>query len=170
MEEGKSNSDSGESQNKEPIRGDRNNQEKKNIIDNITGQDTNINEGDSSEQPLSDNNNASGSIDVKSLADKVTDINRLRYELDRLQLDFKARAYFENDIRPLIDSLYTLSYASINYSTTASNMTNTNFGHGSKIKNALDLAEEVNEISEGLVDVLRYKIENMLKLSRYDCK
>ena len=49
-------------------------------------------------------------------------------------------------------------------------MANTNFGHSSKIKDALDLVEEVNEISEDLIKVLRCKVDNMLKLSKYDCK
>ncbi len=48
-------------------------------------------------------------------------------------------------------------------------MANTNFGHSSKIKDALDLVEEVNEISEDLIEVLRCKIDNLLKLSKYDC-
>ena len=121
-------------------------------------------------EPSSDTSDTPNNCDIKSLADKVVNINILRFELDRLQLDFKARAYFENDIRPLIDTLYTLSYASINYSTTAKNLASINFGHSSKIKDALDLAEEVNEISEDLIEVLRCKIDNMLKFSKYDCK
>ena len=103
------------------------------------------------------------------MADKAVDINILRFEVDRLQLDFKARAYFENDVRPLIDTLYTLSVASTSYAIAASNMANTNFGHSSKIKDALDLVEGVNEISEDLIKVLRCKVDNMLKLSKYDC-
>jgi hypothetical protein len=170
MGDKKSNSDNEKRQNKKSIHDDVNNQDEKNIIENVNEQDKNLNGDTPSEQPLSGNNDTSSNCDIKSLADKAVNINLLRYELDRLQLDFKARAYFENDVRPLIDTLYTISYASNNYSTTANNFANTSFGHSSKIKDALDLAEEINEISEDLIEVLRCKIDKMLKLSKYDCK
>ncbi len=117
-----------------------------------------------------DTTQTNSNFDIASLADKAVNINILRYEVDRLTLDFKARAYFENDVRPLIDTLYTLSLASLDYSTAAKNVASINFGSSSKIKDALDLTKEVNEISEDLIRVLRCKIDNMLKLSRYDCK
>ncbi len=166
----KSNSDNGKRQNKNPIQDDINDQEEKNTVDNINEQNMNIAEDKSIVEPLSDTDDTTNNCDIKSLADNAVNINLLRFELDRLQLDFKARAYFENDVRPLIDTLYTLSYASTNYSTTATNLASTNFGHSSKIKDALDLAEEINEISEDLIDVIRCKIDKMLKLSKYDCK
>lgn len=169
MGEEKSNSDNEKRQNKKINQYDVNNQIKK-IIDDINEQDKVPNDGESATQLLSDTCDTSKNFDVKSLADKVVNINVLRFELDRLQLDFKARAYFENDVRPLIDTLYTLGLASFDFSTAAINMSNTNFGRSSKIKNVLGLAEEVNEISEDLIKVLRCKVDNMLKLSKYDCK
>lgn len=170
MGEKKSNLDNEKKQNKKSTEAGVDNQEEKEIIDNINEQDKNLNEDTSSAQPISNTNDTTNNCDIKALADKVVNINILRLELDRLQLDFKAKAYFDNDVKPLIDTLYTLSYASSNYSTAAGNFATTNFGHSSKIKEALDLAEEVNEISEELIEVLRCKIDNMLKLSKYDCK
>lgn len=166
----KSNSDTTNRQNNEPIEGNINIDGLKATIDNINKQNKNFSEDTSTEKTSSDTGGAVNNCDIKSLADKVTDINRLRFELDRLQLDFKARVYFENDIRPLIDTLYIISYASVNYSTAANNIASTNFGHSSKIKDALDLAEEANKISEDLIEVIRCKIDKMLKLSKYDCK
>jgi len=118
----------------------------------------------------SNSNDTSNTSEIKLLADKVTDLNTLRFELDRLPLDFKAKAYFDNDIKPLIDTLYTLGLASLDFSTTAANLANTNFGRSSKIKGSLDLSEDVNEISGDIIKVLRCKVDNMLKLSRYDIK
>lgn len=169
MGEKKSNSDNGKRQNNKSLQDDANNQEKK-INDNTNEEDKNPNVGTSTEQTLTDTSDTTNNFDIKSLADKAVNLNILRFELDRLQLDFKAKAYFDNDIRPLIDTLYTLSYASINYSTTAKNLASINFGHSSKIKEALDLVEEVDEISEDLIELLGCKIDNMLKLSKYDCK
>lgn len=163
MGEEKSNPDNEKRKNKKINQYNVNNIIKK-IIDDINEQDKVPNDGQFDTCDISNN------FDVKSLADKVVNINVLRFELDRLQLDFKASAYFENDIRPLIDTLYTLGLASINFSTAASNMSNTNFGRSSEIKNALGLAEDVNEISEDLIKVLRCKVDNMLKLSKHDCK
>ena len=181
----KSKSGNGKRQNKESVSYDVNDQEeesttydvnKKNITEQNTNeqdsneQDTIVKENVTVQEPSSDAADTPNDCDIKALADKVVNINILRFELDRLQLDFKARAYFENDIRPLIDTLYTLSYASMNYSTTAKNYAGINFGHSSKIKDALDLSEEANVISEDLIEVLRCKVHNMLKFSRYDCK
>lgn len=158
MGEEKSNLDNEKRQNKKIIHDEINNQYKK------------PSDGESTTQPSSDTSNTADNCDIKSLADKVVNINILRYELDRLQLDFKARAYFENDVRPLIDTLYSLALASSSYSITANNMSNINFGRSSKIKDALNLAEGIDEISEDLIKVLRCKVDNMLKLSKYDCK
>ena len=163
MGEEKSNPDNEKRQNKKINQYDVNILIKK-IIDDINEQDKVPSDGQSATGDTSNN------CDVKSLADKVVNVNILRFELDRLQLDFKARAYFENDVRPLIDTLYALGLASFDFSTTASNMSNTNFGRSSEIKNALGLAEDVNEISEDLIKVLRCKVDNMLRLSKYDCK
>ena len=170
MGEKKSNSDNGKRQNKKLIQDDVNNQDEKKIIDNIDEQGEILNECISNEQPLSDVSDTYNNCDIKSLADNAVNINLLRFELDRLQLDFKARAYFENDVKPLIDTLYTLSNSSDNFSTAASNLASTNFGSSSKIKDAIDLVEDVNEISEDVIEVLKCKIDNMLKLAKYDCK
>lgn len=124
----------------------------------------------STAQSLSSSADTSNNSCIKLLADKVVAINILRFELDRLPLDFKARAYFENDVKPLIDTLYTLLLASLDYSATAVSLTNTSFGRSSKIKNALDLTDGVDEISSDVIKVLRCKVDNMLKLSKYDCK
>lgn len=161
MGEDKPNLDNEKRQNKKPIQSDKNYQKK--IIDDLMLQYKKIYEDSSMQQPLSETSDTSTTcFDIKSLTDKVVNINILRFELDRLPLDFKARAYFENDVKPLTDTLTVLSFASDNFSIAAANMANTNFGHSSKIKESLDLVEEVNEIAEDLIEVLRCKIENML--------
>ena len=149
---------------------------KKTLKYNPKNQDKMPNEGETLTQPISDTSGTAGTtgttdnFDVATLADKAVNINILKYEVDRMPLDFKARAYFENDVRPLVDTLYTLSLASIDYSTAARNLAGINFGHTSQIKDAVDLTDEINEISEDLIKVLRCKIDNMLNLSKYDCK
>ncbi|MBZ9687584.1 hypothetical protein G9F72_014730 [Clostridium estertheticum] len=172
MGEDKLNSDNEKRQIKKPnIQDDK--QYQKKIIDDLTQQYKNIYKDSSMQQPLSeasDTSNTCDNFDIKSLTDKVVNINILRFELDRLPLDFKARAYFENDVKPLTDTLTVLSFASDNFSISAANMANTNFGHSQKIKDALDLVVEVNEIAEDLIEVLRCKVDNMLKLAKYDCK
>ncbi|MGH4125317.1 MAG: hypothetical protein ACREV6_20570 [Clostridium sp.] len=176
MGEDKLNSDNEKRQNKKTVKQNVKNQYEKLIIDDITQKDKNSNGDSSMKQPLSDTTDSSNTSDtcnnsdIKSLADNLVNINVLRFELDRLPLDFKARAYFENDVKPLTDTLTVLSFASDNFSIAAINMANTNFGHSQKIKDALDLVEDVNVIAEDLIEVLKCKIDNMLKLSRYDCK
>ncbi|MCB2289012.1 hypothetical protein LGK97_04425 [Clostridium sp. CS001] len=153
--------------NKSTTQGTNKEYEKK-IEEDILGQGTTTDEKVSMEQPIPDTSETDNGCDIKSLTDKVVNINLLRFELDKLTLDFKARAYFENDIKPLIDTLNVLSYGSANFSISATNMAGTNFGHSSKIKESLDLVEEINEIAEELIEVLKCKVHNMLKFSKYD--
>ena len=141
--------------------------------DDTIGQSSSNTTGTASTSGTSSNSTTTGTsnnCDIKTLADKVTNINILRFEVDRLQLDFKARAYFENDIKPLIDTLYTLGLASLDFSATAASLANTSFGRSSKIKNALDLVDGVDEISEDIIKVLRCKVDRLLKFSSYDIK
>ena len=168
MGDEKTNSDYVKRQKNKSTKQDANKQYEKKIVDDIIGQNTATDEKISTEQPLSDTSETDSNCDIKSLTDKVANINLLRFELDRLTLDFKARAYFENDVKPLIETLTALSLSSYNFSTTASNLAGTNFGHSSKIKESLDLVEELNDISEELIEVLKCKVHNMLKFSKYD--
>ena len=181
MGEDKLNSDNEKRQNKKPAQQNPNNQYDKKIIDDIISGNSSIkqsvaeimsaigNTGNTDTIGSTGTNEPCNNIDIKSLADNVVNINILRFELDRLPLDFKARAYFENDVKPLTDTLTVLSFASDNFSISAANMANTNFGHASKIKESLDLVVDLNEIAEDLISVLRCKVDNMLKLARYDC-
>ncbi|MBK5242715.1 hypothetical protein [Clostridium sp.] len=173
MKEEKPNSGNGNKADKKSAQDDVNKYSEKRILDIIYEQLKNLPIGSSVNQTISGTTGVTDSTDdcsIKALADKVLNMNILRFELDRLQLDFRARAYFENDVKPLIDTLTALSYASYNFSSTASNIASTNFGRTSNIKDALDLAEDVDEISEDLVKVLKCKVDNLLKLSKCDCK
>ena len=182
MGEEKSNSDNGNRQNKQTNQQDEANNYLKKIIADMNEQYKNSNVGRSLPEQYSSSYGATGTtgtftgastcdnFDVRILADRVASINTLKFELDRLPLDFKTRAYFENEVKPLTDSLTVFSFASSNYAITAVNIANTNFGRSSKIKEALDLAQEVDEISADIIKVLRCKVDNMLKFAKYDCK
>ncbi|MBU3111319.1 hypothetical protein [Clostridium lacusfryxellense] len=179
MGEGKSNSDNGNRQSKQTNQQEASNSYLKKIIADMSEQFKNIDISGSTGQKFSSSSgateaygtsNACDNMDVRVLADKVASINILKFELDKLPLDFKARAYFENEVKPLTDALSVLSFASSSYAITAVNIANTNFGRSSKIKDALDLAQGVDEISMEIIKVLRCKIDNMLNFSKYDCK
>ncbi|WP_298843995.1 hypothetical protein [Clostridium sp.] len=173
MGEKKSNSDNEKEQDKRAISDSIKYQQiQQQIIDDMNKQIGNLNEGAGStaSQSIASTTDTSANSCIKLLTDKVVDINILRFELDRLPLDFKAKAYFENDVKPLLDTLYTLSLSSLDFSATAVSLTNTNFGRSSKIKNALNLTNSVDEISSDVIKVLRCKVDNMLDLSKYDCK
>jgi len=182
MGEEKSNSDNGNRQNKQSNQQNEANNYLKKIIADMKEQYKNINVGGALPEQYFNSYGASGTtgtslgastcdnFDVRILAERVASINVLKFELDRLPLDFKARAYFENEVKPLTDSLTVLSFASSSYAITAVNIANTNFGRSSKIKDALDLAQEVDEISGDIIKVLRCKVDNMLKFARHDCK
>ncbi|MBU3158655.1 hypothetical protein KPL37_02555 [Clostridium frigoris] len=171
MGEKKSNSDNEKEQDKRAISDSIKYQQiQQQIIDDMNKQILSLNGGVTASQSTSSSTDTATNSCIKLLTDKVVDINILRFELDRLPLDFKARAYFENDVKPLIDTLYTLSLSSLDFSATAVSLTNTSFGRSSKIKNALDLTNSVDEISSDVIKVLKCKVDNMLNLSKYDCK
>jgi hypothetical protein len=179
MGEGKSNSDNGNRQSKQTNQHEASNNYLKKIIAEMSEQFKNIDVSGSIGQQFSSSTGTTGSstatntcdnMDVRVLADRVASINILKFELDKLPLDFKARAYFENEVKPLTDALSVLSFASSSYAITAVNIANTNFGRSSKIKDALDLAQGVDEISAEIIKVLRCKVDNMLNFSKYDCK
>jgi hypothetical protein len=173
MKEEKPNSVNGNKADKKSAQDDVNKYSEKRILDIIYEQLKNLPIGSSVDQTISGTAGVTASTDdcsINALANKVLSMNILRFELDRLQLDFRAKAYFENDVKPLIDTLTVLSFASDNFSSTASNIASTNFGRTSNIKDALDLAEDVDEISEDLIKVLKCKVDNLLKLSKCDCK
>jgi hypothetical protein len=173
MKEGKPNLGNGSKADKKSAQDDVNKYSEKRILDIINEQLKNLPLGAAADQTISGTTGVTGSTDdcsINALADKVLNMNILRFELDRLQLDFRERAYFENDVRPLIDTLTVLSFASNNFSNTASNIASTNFGNTSNIKQALDLTDGIDDISGDLIKVLKCKIDNLLKLSKCDCK
>ncbi|MCJ7688951.1 MAG: hypothetical protein MUO60_06495 [Clostridiaceae bacterium] len=179
MKDEKPNSGNGNKGDKKPVQDDVNKYSEKRILDIINEQLKNLPLGAAANQTISGTAGvtglagSTGSTDdcgINALAAKVLNTNILRFELDRLQLDFKERAYFENDVRPLIDTLTVLSFASNNFSNTASNIASTNFGHTSNIKQALDLTDSIDDISGDLIKVLKCKIDNLLKLAKCDCK
>ncbi|MGH4137672.1 hypothetical protein [Clostridium sp.] len=173
MKEEKPNSGNGNKADKKSAQDDVNKYSEKRILDIINEQLKNLPLGAAANQTISGTAGVTGSTDdcgINALATKVLNTNILRFELDRLQLDFRERAYFENDVRPLIDTLTVLSFASNNFSNTASNIASTNFGQTSNIKHALDLTDSIDDISEDLIKVLKCKIDNLLKLSKCDCK
>ncbi|MGH4119845.1 hypothetical protein [Clostridium sp.] len=173
MKEEKPNSGNGNKVDKKSAQDDVNNYSEKRILDIIYEQLKNLPLGSSVNETISGAAGVTGSTDdcsINSLADKVLNMNILRFELDRLQLDFRERAYFENDVRPLIDTLTVLSFASNNFSNTASNIASTNFGHTSNIKQALDLTDSIDDIAGDLIKVLKCKIDNLIKLAKCDCK
>ncbi|MGK0467779.1 hypothetical protein [Clostridium sp.] len=176
MKEGKPNSGNGNKADKKSAQDDVNKYSEKRILDIINEQLKNLPLGAAADQTIPGTAGVTGSTgstdgcSINALADKVLNMNILRFELDRLQLDFRGRAYFENDVRPLIDTLTVLSFASNNFSNTASNIASTNFGNTSNIKQALDLTDSVDDISGDLIKVLKCKIDNLLKLSKCDCK
>ncbi|MGH4050274.1 MAG: hypothetical protein ACREVX_02800 [Clostridium sp.] len=182
MGDEKSNSDNGNRQNKQTNKQDEANNYLKKIIADMKEQYKNSNVGGSLPEQYasiydaavtngtSTTASACDNYDVRILAERVASINILKFELDRLPLDFKTRAYFENDVKPLTDSLTVLSFASSSYALTAINIANTNLGRSAKIKDALDLAQGVDEISADIIKVLRCKVDNMLKFAKYDCK
>ncbi len=99
---------------------------------------------------------------------RLKNINSLRDELIKLNLNPEGLFYFNNDVYPLIYTLTSLSTTSLNLSSSASVLSNAIYlkPKDSKIKDTLKLIYEINEQCEDIYNTLKYKIDTLICISQ----
>ncbi|EJP6471307.1 hypothetical protein ACFLKB_11410 [Clostridium sp. FAM 1755] len=99
---------------------------------------------------------------------RLKNINSLRDELIKLNLNPEGLFYFNNDVYPLMYTLTSLSTTSLNLSSSASILSNAVYlkPKDSKIKDTLKLIYEINEQCEDIYNALKYKIDTLICISK----
>ncbi|WP_051931392.1 hypothetical protein [Clostridium sp. KNHs214] len=98
------------------------------------------------------------------LRDKLVALNQIREELVKLELDPKYRIFYDQNISPLLLSLLSLSYTSINFSTSASFLNTINTSKNSEIKDLLHLVYDIENLSEHVFCELEKQLDILIKL------
>jgi len=104
------------------------------------------------------------SDELDKVVSVVTNINNFKTELAKLDLNPRARVYYDEIVFPLLDVLNTLSNASANYASAASNLALVL--KKSKIKDVKELVEDINKKSEDVYEVLEEKIDVLIEISK----
>ncbi|EJE7235632.1 MULTISPECIES: hypothetical protein [Clostridium] len=105
---------------------------------------------------------------IEKTLNRIKNINALRDELIRLNLNPEGLIYFNNEVYPLLYTLTNLSTTSLNLSTSANVLSTAIYlkPKDSKIKDTLKLIYEMTEQCEDIYDSLKYKIDTLICISK----
>ena len=102
--------------------------------------------------------------ELNNVVNIITNINNFKTELAKLDLNPRARVYYDTIVFPLLDVLNTLSNASVNYASAASSLAL--LLKKSDIKDVKHLVEDINKQSEEVYKVLEDKIDVLIEISK----
>lgn len=161
----KTNSDKANVDGAQNINGNTNNAENENSTNN-----TNVtNSGDTS----NDINNLCEEIKarqqellnrLKNLSDALASLALIRDNYNSIQVDNLTELYFTRQVRPLLDALNIISFASTNMSATATAFQTSAFTDTKEIKNALKLSYKMNDEVDDIINSLGRRLTIFLKL------
>ncbi|APH14194.1 hypothetical protein NPD5_340 [Clostridium sporogenes] len=105
---------------------------------------------------------------IEKTLNRIKNINALRDELIRLNLNPEGLIYFNNEVYPLLYTLTNLSTTSLNLSTSVNVLSTAIYlkPKDSKIKDTLKLIYEITEQCEDIYDSLKYKIDTLICISK----
>lgn len=96
---------------------------------------------------------------LKNLSDSITSMTLIRDNIASLSIEVLSNLYFTREVRPLIDAVNLISFASSNISTAAQNITINPFGEKKEIKDALKISYTMNNEIEMLLDTLTRRLK-----------
>lgn len=133
-----------------------------------TGEEENVAGTGTSSTNTNNNSNANGDINIikakqqeilsnlKNLNEAIAAMTLTRDNIASLRVEVLSNIYFTREIRPLIDAVNLIAFASSNMSSTANNISNNVFGDKKEIKEAFKLSYKMNdEISDMLCALSR---------------
>lgn len=134
--------------------------------------ESNIN-GDTNESTSADLNNLCEEIkarqqelfdSLKNLSEALTAMTLIRDNVNSLTVDNLTEVYFTRQVRPLLDALNIISFATTNMSATATAFQTSAFGDTKEIKNALKLSYKMNDEVDDIINSLGRRLIIFLKL------
>jgi Glu-tRNA(Gln) amidotransferase subunit E-like FAD-binding protein len=100
---------------------------------------------------------------LKNLSESLVAITLIRDDVNSLRVDTLTELYFTRQVRPLLDALNIISFASTNISAAATSIQTSAFGDTKEIKNALKLSYKMNDEVDDIIDALGRRLTIFLK-------
>lgn len=101
---------------------------------------------------------------LKNLSEALAAITLIRDNVNSLTVDNLTEVYFTRQVRPLLDALNIISFATTNMSATATAFQTSAFGETKEIKNALKLSYKMNDEVDDIINSLGRRLTIFLKL------
>lgn len=96
---------------------------------------------------------------LKNLNDAIAAITLTRDNISSLRVEVLSNIYFTREIRPLIDAVNLIAFASSNMTNAANNITNNVFGDKKEIKEAFKLSYKMNDEISDMICALSRRIK-----------
>jgi benzoyl-CoA reductase/2-hydroxyglutaryl-CoA dehydratase subunit BcrC/BadD/HgdB len=100
---------------------------------------------------------------LKNLSDALATITLIRDNVNSIRVDTLTELYFTRQVRPLLDALNIISFASTNMSATATAFQTNAFGERKEIKEALKLSYKMNGEVDDIINSLGRRLTIFLK-------
>lgn len=101
---------------------------------------------------------------LKNLSEALVALTLIRDNVNSIQVDTLTEVYFTRQVRPLLDALNIISFASTNMSATATAFQTSAFTDTKEIKNALKLSYKMNDEVDDIINSLGRRLAIFLKL------
>lgn len=101
---------------------------------------------------------------LKNLSEALTAMTLIRDNVNSLTVDNLTEVYFSRQVRPLLDALNIISFATTNMSATATAFQTSAFGDAKEIKSALKLSYKMNDEVDDIINSLGRRLTIFLKL------
>lgn len=100
---------------------------------------------------------------LKNVSDSIANVALIRDNVNSIRVDTLTELYFTRQVRPLLDALNIISFASYNMSFTATTFQGNAFGDKKEIKNALKLSYKMNDEVEDIINALSRRLTIFLE-------
>jgi hypothetical protein len=95
---------------------------------------------------------------LKNLSEAIAGITLIRDNVNSIRVDTLTELYFTRQVRPLLDALNIISFASYNMSYTATTFQSNAFGDRNEIKKSLKLSYKMNDEVDDIINVVRRRL------------
>jgi cobalamin biosynthesis protein CobT len=101
---------------------------------------------------------------LKNLSEALTAITLIRDNVNFIRVDTLTELYFTRQVRPLLDALNIISFASYNMSYTATTFQNNAFADQKEIKNSLKLSYKMNGEVDDIINAVGRRLTIFLNI------
>jgi len=101
---------------------------------------------------------------LKNLSEAIAGIALIRDNVNSIRVDTLTELYFTRQVRPLLDALNIISFASYNMSYTATTFQSNAFADNKEIKNSLKLSYRMNDEVDDIINAVGKRLKIFLNL------